>query len=86
MLVKTMIRRPKPRRQPHTLGFDQGYVVPPHWRARRRQTMAQIKKKAPRRSICAIFSLSVRLLCLRSGFLKKQKTAAMATAPMGRLI
>ena len=48
--------------------------------------MAQIRKKAPRRSICAIFWRVVSLLCLRSGFLKKKKTVAMAQPPRGRLI
>lgn len=48
--------------------------------------MAQMRKKAPIRSIWPIFSLSVSLLSLRSGFLKKKKTAAMAMAPMGRLM
>ena len=50
------------------------------------QTMPQIRKNAPNKSIWSIFCLRVRLLCLRSGFLKKKKTVAIAMPPMGRLI
>lgn len=81
-----MVIRPPPRRVPHTLELLHGYTLPPHWRARRRQTMAQIKKKAPNKSISPIFSLVVSLLCFRSGFLKKKKTVAIAMPPRGRLI
>ena len=48
--------------------------------------MAQMRKKAPSRSICPIFCRVVSRLCLRSGFLKKKKTVAIAQPPRGRLI
>lgn len=48
--------------------------------------MAVIRKPAPRRSICLIFSLVVNFDSLRSGFWKKRNTAVMAMAPTGRLI
>lgn len=48
--------------------------------------MEQIRKKAPSRSICRIFSLVVILECFLSGFLKKKNTTAMAHPPTGKLI
>ena len=48
--------------------------------------MPHIKRKAPPRSICLIFSLNVILVCSLSGFLKKKKTVKRATPPKGRLI
>ena len=72
--------------QPHTLESCHGYVDPPHCRARSRQTMAQIKKKAPSRSISLIFWNKVKLFTLRLGFLKKKPTVSKAMPPNGRLI
>ena len=48
--------------------------------------MEQIRKKAPKRSICWIFSLVVNLECFLSGFLKKKNTTAIAHPPTGKLI
>lgn len=48
--------------------------------------MAQMRKKAPKRSTCWIFSLNVILPCLRSGFLKKKKTVSMAIPPNGKFL
>ena len=78
--------RPKPIRHPNTLESLHGYTLPPHCNASKRHTMAQIKKKAPRISIWAIFSLVVMLFCFLSGFLKKKKTVNNATPPNGKLI
>lgn len=83
---KTVMMRPKPMRQPYTLESFHGYTVPPHCKASNRQTMAQMSKKAPKISICAIFSRVVMLFCFLSGFLKKKKTVNKATPPNGRLI
>lgn len=69
---KTAMMRPKPMRQPYTLESLHGYTLPPHCKASKRQTMAQMRKKAPKISICAIFSRVVRVFCFLSGFLKKK--------------
>ena len=53
--MKASVKRPKPSKLPHTLEFDQSYVVPPHCSAMRRHTNAAIRKEAPRMSILAIF-------------------------------
>lgn len=83
---KTAPVRPKPIIQPYTLESLQGYTVPPHCNASKRQTRAQMRKKAPRISICAIFSRVVMVFCFLSGFLKKKKTVNKAIAPKGKLI
>jgi hypothetical protein len=48
--------------------------------------MAQMRKKAPRRSISSIFPFSVSLLSSRLGDSKKNQTAAIAIPPNGKLI
>lgn len=83
---KTARNRPNPIRQPKTLESLHGYTLPPHCKASKRQTMAQMRKKAPRISICAIFSLTVMAFCFLSGFLKKKKTVNKAMPPNGKLI
>lgn len=84
--MKTMIIRPNPSKHPQTLESRHGRVVPPHWRASRRQIIAHMSRKAPKRSICFIFSLVVMFEYCRSGLPKKKKTAATDTPPNGRLI
>ena len=83
---KTVMIRPKPMIQPYTLESLQAYTLPPHCSASKRQTMAHMRKKAPKISICAIFSRVVMVFCFLSGFLKKKKTVNNATPPNGRLI
>lgn len=58
----------------------------PHCRANSKQTIAQIRRKAPPRSMCLSFSLNVIPVCALSGFLKKKKTVKRATPPNGRFI
>lgn len=48
--MKTHRMRPKPRRQPQTLLSCQGWTDPPHCSASSKQTMADIRKSAPRKS------------------------------------
>ena len=61
VLVKTIRSRPKPMRQPQTLLLCHGYLSfsnkEPGRRARQKQIMAQMRKKAPRMSIFLIFPL-----------------------------
>ncbi len=80
------IKSPKPRMQPQTLESFHGYVVPPHCSASSRQTIEQIRKRAPSRSISSIFCLIVMLTSFRFGFLKKIATAAIEMAPNGKFI
>ncbi len=86
MTMNTIISSPKPSKQPQTLEFRHGYVVPPHCRARSRHTMAQMRKNAPGRSIFATFSPNLRLLCFRWGALKKIKVVRKARPPNARRI
>jgi len=57
-----------------------------HCKAKRRQTIEQIRMKAPRRSISKIFCVVVRFVDFRFGGLKNIATVAMAIAPKGKLI
>jgi hypothetical protein len=81
-----VIRRPNPMRQPQTFESDQGYKLPPHCKASSKQTIEQIKNRAPKRSISKIFCLVVMVLSFRFGGLKKSPTAAIDMAPNGKLI
>ena len=81
-----MIIKPNPRRQPQTRESLHAYVLPPHCRARSKQTMPQIKKKAPTRSISPSFCFVVKPVSFRSGFLKKKKTVARVIPPKGRFL
>lgn len=84
--MKTMMIKPNPRIQPQTLESLHAYVLPPHCKARSKQTMPQIKKKAPTRSISPSFCLVVKPVSFRSGFLKKKKTVASVIPPKGRFL
>lgn len=64
---------------------DHAYVVPPHWRARRRQTIPGRKTREPKGSSFQICCLSVSVFLL--GFVwRTKRTMATTTAPMGRLM
>jgi hypothetical protein len=78
--------RQKPNKQPQTLLSFHGYVIPPHWRARRRQTIAPIRNVAPTRSISLIFCLKLMWLKSRFGLLKKPATVMIVRPPNGKLI
>ena len=67
--------------------FDQGTVVPPFWRAKKRQIIEAIRMNEPGRSSCNSFSLRVAG-CGRAalGVWKKMKTKPAATPPTGRLM
>jgi hypothetical protein len=84
--MKMMINIAKPSKHPHTLEFFHGYVDPPHCSAKSKQTIEQMRKSAPSRSISKIFCFKVNPEDLRLGGLKKRKTTAIAIAPNGRLI
>jgi hypothetical protein len=84
--TKMVIRKPNPRMQPQTFESDQGYTLPPHCKASSKQTIEQIKNRAPKRSISKIFCLVVMVLSFRFGGLKKSPTAAIDMAPNGKLI
>lgn len=81
-----MRSRPNPSRQPQTLLLDHAYTEPPHCKAKSKQTILQMRKNAPARSICLILSLTVMEAYDRGGLLKKKNTTAILTAPNGRLI
>lgn len=84
--MKTATMRQKPSNVPQTLELDQAYVVPPHCSARSKQTMAEIKKTAPRMSICLIRSFLLIWEYRRAGLVKKKNTTARETPPKGKLI
>ena len=48
--TKPIRRTPKRVKRAMMRPFDHAYVVPPHWSARRRQTMQGRRKNSPRRS------------------------------------
>jgi hypothetical protein len=73
--------RKNPSSVPQTLELFQGYVVPLHYSARSRETMAQIKNAAPRVSICLMRSFTVMVECCRTGLIKKKNTTARETPP-----
>jgi hypothetical protein len=65
--MKKPKRIAKATRRPMIFGADQGEVVPPHWRARIRQTMDGTKKKIPRGSRFLIWALAESFSCLGDG-------------------
>jgi hypothetical protein len=73
-------------RHPQTLESDHGYLNPPHWRARSKQTIEHIRKNAPNRSISKIFCFQLSPVDFLGGGLKKNQTTAIATPPNGRFI
>ena len=54
-MMKRMAIRPKPMKRPIMRELFQGYLLPPHWRARRRQTTAGRRRANPMRSSSVIF-------------------------------
>jgi hypothetical protein len=84
--MKIRVRIPNPANRPMMREFDQGYVVPPHWRARSRQITAGTRIEAPIRSSFIIRSMGVRWSGLLSRWILRTKAImTMATAPIGRL-
>ena len=82
-----MRRRTKRTRRAMMRLLDQEYLVPPHWRASRRHTIAGTKAKVPRGSICANFCASPDgTLDTCGGDLKKNDSTSMARPPIGRLM
>ena len=76
---------------PTTFGADQGYVVPPHWRARIKQTMLGTKKRRPRGSrrlaLASRGRAAAAWLCGGGGgSCRKKKMTRRVKAPMGRLM
>ena len=61
------------------------YVVPPHCRARHRQTIPGSRASRPRALSCRSLSLKVILVLGRSGTWSKKKINTMTTPPKGRL-
>lgn len=62
-------------------------VVPPHWRARRRQITAGIKARVPRGSRCLMCWRKVSSLGIsRTGSVKKIMTMAIVRAPKGKFM
>jgi hypothetical protein len=55
-VMNTMPHTPKVTNRPMIVGLDQGRVWPPHWRARRRETIEPRKMTVPRGSRCFNFS------------------------------
>ena len=76
-----------PISRPQTFESLQGYVVPPHCSANNKQTTAEIRKNAPRKSIFFSFCLTVNVNGPRLfGGVKNRATDVKAIAPNGRLI
>ena len=67
------------------LPSDQARLLPPHWRARRRQTRHGRRKNVPSGSSWRSFCLAARPFLKGSVGLRMSMTATMTMAPMGRL-
>ena len=87
MLTQTLARTPNRTKRAMTRGFDHGYFVPPHWRARRTQMIAGRKTAVPIGSMESSFCFVVNwAVDLRFGDLKKTAMIKMVIAPMGKLM
>lgn len=75
-----------PKSVPHTRESDQGYEVPPHCKANRRQIIPGMKAAEPRKSSLSTLSMIGSEVVCRRGGLKTKTTTRKATAPNGRLI
>lgn len=82
--AKANDRRPKPRRQPHTLELDQAYVVPPHCSASSRHAKAAARSTAPGISSRATFCGRVKDRACGGGGMASRANAitTKATDPM----
>lgn len=58
--MNAIINNPNPSNNPQAFESDQGTSVPPHSRPRNKQTILEMKRIVPPRSILTIFSLNVR--------------------------
>lgn len=74
--------RAKPSKQPQTRESLQAYMLPPQPRAMRRQVTADSKRNALVKSSFLIFSINVKVLTSRSGFLKYTDIVAMVIPPI----
>lgn len=84
--MNTAMISPKPNRVPQTFELPHGYVKPPHCKASRRLTIAQIRNTAPAKSMFFNRSLTGMWLYFLSGFEKKKNTTNSEMPPNGKLI
>lgn len=79
--INIVIRRPNPSKQPQTFELRQGYVDPPHCRAKSNDMIAPMRKEAPIRSISMSLCLTVIPEIFLGGGLKNANTDPIAIAP-----
>jgi hypothetical protein len=72
-------------KRPMIFGADQESVVPPHCKARIRQTIDGTKRKTPRGSRLLNWASAVNFSCFGDGISRKKKIARIAKAPIGKL-
>lgn len=85
---QTSVKTPKMTRHRMMRQEPQGYLDPPHWRARRHTTISMIKMAVPGKSNCIalVGKNGTDASAFRGGEWKKKKMTANATPPIGRLM
>lgn len=85
--MNTTIKTLKTTKSAMMRPLDHGYFEPPHWRARRRHTMAGTKTMVPKGSNCRARALNpIESSFVRVGDRKKRLMTTKVTAPMGKLM
>jgi hypothetical protein len=85
--MKTIRTKNDPTMAPMTSAELQGFVVPPHWRKRRKHISEQVTSTTPIRSMFMIFSgRGAGLGFAAAGVLKKSKRARSDMPPTGRFM
>jgi len=84
--IKAISRTPKITSNVTIRPSFQGYVDPPHWRARRRHTIQGRKHKLPRGSSCRNFCFIEVPVVSGLGSLRMRTIIRIVRAPMGRFI
>ena len=84
---KMMNRTAKVTNRPIILGDDHGNSTdPPHWRARMRETIDEVRKKKPTGSNWRIWDSTLNFSLFGGSKWKKTRTARKVKLPMGRLM
>lgn len=89
MTLKPRRKTPEKTKREIILAEDQAYWKPPHWRARRRQTMPGMKKAVPGRSNRRSRACHVSLVdaCVfKAVEVNVKRTPRATAAPIGRFI
>jgi len=87
MTMKMAIRTPKKQNRRIMRQELHSYFVPPHCKANKRQIIAGMKKRVPKRSNSFMRAFHPRLAtAVRSGALKNIRITTIVIAPRGRLM